>query len=286
MKYLKLLRVSHWIKNLLIFFPLVFNGNLLEKELFLQILNGWCLFSILSSMIYIFNDIRDIESDRMHPRKCRRPLPSGQISIQKAWLVFVLLSLVFASILIYRRNQHDIFYLLLYFILNISYSMGMKNIPLADVSVLSAGFVVRIFYGGGLAGIFISDWMFLTVLSAACYFSFGKRRNELRQYGSQSRQALQKYPCEFLDKSMQLFLGLTIVFYSLSCADKDTSVAQAGVNLIWSVPVVLIICLRYHLLLENESCDGDPVELVLADKWLLLLTGCYGIIVLMLLYSG
>lgn len=108
----------------------------------------------------------------------------------------------------------------------------------------------------------------------------------MRQYGSQSRQALQKYPCEFLDKSMQLFLGLTIVFYSLSCADKDTSVAQAGVNLIWSVPVVLIICLRYHLLLENESCDGDPVELVLADKWLLLLTGCYGIIVLMLLYSG
>lgn len=285
MKCLKLLRINHWTKNLLIFFPLIFNRSLLEQELFLQIVNGWCLFSILSSMIYIFNDIRDVENDKLHPIKCRRPLPSGQISIREAWMIFAFLLLMLAVLLIYRRNQNDVFYLLLYFVLNVGYSIGLKNIPLVDIVILSVGFFVRIFYGGRVSGIPISDWMFLTVLSAACYFSFGKRRNELRQYGCQSRQILLRYSCDFLDKSMQLFLGLTIVFYSLSCVDKDTSVAQAGVNLAWSVPVVLVICLRYNLLLENEGCDGDPVEVVLADKWLLFLIGCYIIFILALLYG-
>lgn len=148
MKYLKLLRINHWTKNLLIFFPLIFNRSLLEQELFLQIVNGWCLFSILSSMIYIFNDIRDVENDKLHPIKCRRPLPSGQISIREAWMIFAFLLLMLAVLLIYRRNQNDVFYLLLYFVLNVGYSIGLKNIPLVDIVILSVGFFVRIFYGG------------------------------------------------------------------------------------------------------------------------------------------
>lgn len=286
MKYLKLLRVNHWIKNFLIFFPIVFNGDLLNGSMFMKTLGGWCLFCFLSSMIYIFNDIRDIESDKMHPRKCRRPLPSGQISIRNAWITFGVLAALLIICLIYRRSLYDIIYLLIYFVLNVGYSMGLKNIALIDVTILSTGFLVRLLYGGAIADIHVSDWMFLTVLSAACYLSFGKRRNELGQYGDKSREALKKYTYEFLDKSMQLFMGLTIVFYSLSCADKETAVAKAGVNLIWSVPIVFITCLRYNLLLEDKNCDGDPVDVVLEDKWLLLLIGIYGVTTLMLLYFG
>jgi hypothetical protein len=115
--------------------------------------------------------------------------------------------------------------------------------------------------------------MLLTVFSAACYLSFGKRRNELRMCGDDNRKVLKMYTYSFLDKSMQLFLTLTLVFYALSCADQETVVARAGINFIWTVPLVFIIFLRYNMILESEDCDGDPVDTVFHDKtiWVLVL---------------
>lgn len=126
--------------------------------------------------------------------------------------------------------------------------------------------------------------MFLTILSGSYYLSFGKRKNELRQYGNKSRKVLKRYTYDFLDKNMQLCMGLTLVFYSLSCADKETTVAKAGVNLIWSVPLIFFIYLQYSLLIEDSVCSGDPVDVILSDKYLLLLIGFYGIATLGLLY--
>lgn len=163
--------------------------------------------------------------------------------------------------------------------------MGLKNFPLIDIVLLVAGYLLRILYGGRLTGIEISDWMSLTVLSGACYLGFAKRRNELRFYGNGYRRALSKYTYEFLDKSTQLFMSMTLVFYSLWCSDGQTVIAERGTNFIWSVPIVFLAFLRYNLRLEDETCDGDPVEVILKDKFIICLIVIYVIVAINALYS-
>lgn len=246
---------------------------------------GSVCFCLLSSIIYVINDICDVEKDRKHPTKRNRPLASGAIPLKNAYLLLGIMGGLLACILAYRRNTVDLCFLFIYLILNIGYSMGLKNIALLDVIILTSGYLIRLLYGGTISGIAVSDWMFLTVFSAACYLSFGKRRNELRICGDDNRKVLKMYTYSFLDKSVQLFLTLTLVFYSLSCADSETVVARAGINFMWSVPIVFIIFLRYNMLLESEDCDGDPIEVVFRDKitWILILI--YIVMIVCLLFT-
>lgn len=285
-KYLRLMRIKHWIKNLLLFFPIIFSGRLLKRDILFYVMEGFFAFCINASAIYIFNDLKDIKNDRKSPKKKNRPLVSGEISKNGAVILIGILMLT-NCIMFFTCGLKWMFwgYLVCYVFINILYSMGLKNVPIADVTILSSGYVLRIFGGGVLANTGVSTWMFLTALSAAFYLGFGKRRNELLQYGDKGREILKKYTIGFLDKSIQMFLTLTIVFYSLCCVDENTFVAHEGINLLWSVPVVILILLRYNLLLESES-DGDPVEVLQQDKILILLIIFYAISVLVLIYGN
>lgn len=290
MKYLQLMRVKHWIKNLLLFFPIIFSGQLLKPDVFFTVFMGFLIFSFTASIIYILNDFKDLERDRQHPKKKSRPLASGQISRAEAIGVVLLLTvavIILAVISCYSPlSQYYWLYLFCYFGMNVAYSLYLKHVPLVDVSILAGGYLIRLLCGGELAETGVSEWMFLTVLSAALFLGFGKRRNELQQYGFQNRESLKKYTEAFLDKSVWLFLSLTIVFYALSCADKNTAVAQEGIHMLWTVPVIILVLLRYSLILENGSSDGDPVEVVQKDKWLAGLIAFYGISVLILIYGS
>ena len=288
-KYLKLIRVKHYMKNILILLPAVLTQQLFCREAFFESAIGIAIFSMVSSVIYVVNDIRDVESDRQHPTKCTRPLASGEISERAAkCLVFVL---VMGVIFIWGgANKRFAFkYILvplLYFVMNIAYSMKLKEYPLIDVFILMFGYVLRLVYGGILIGTGVSAWMFLTVTAAAFFLGFGKRRNEFLMYGDTGRANLKRYTLGFLDQACLMSMTTTIVFYSLSCADMDTAVAKAGVNLLWSVPVVFIICLRYVMILHNGRSDGDPMEVLLKDKWLALLCVFYFAVLLLLLYGS
>ena len=285
-KYLRLIRIKHWMKNLLLFFPIVFSGLLSEAEICLKVIAGFFAFSNVASIVYILNDLRDIERDKIHPEKRNRPLASGAITrVGSVITIGVLIVVTFLIFGICHFPYKFYGYLALYLCINIAYSLGLKNIPLIDITILSAGYLLRLLSGGELAGTGISDWMFLTVVSAAFFLGFGKRRNELLQYGEKNRKILERYTESFLDKSMQLFCALTVVFYSLSCADKDTAVARQGVNLIWSVPLVILVLVRYNMILEDGKSDGDPVEVLQKDKVLLFLIAFYGIAVLLLIYG-
>lgn len=286
MKYIRLLRVKHYLKQLLIFLPIIFSMDLLNYSILKEVIIGVILFSLTSSMVYIFNDIHDIEKDRKHHTKQKRPLASGEISILSAWGLFFILAIIVSLILLYRKNLMEIVCLSVYLIINIGYTLGLKNVALMDVFILATGYLIRLFYGGILSGLKISDWMFLTVLSAAIFLAFGKRKNEMRSYGKETRIVLIKYTYEFLDKSTQLALGLTLVFYSLSCADEGTAVAKAGANFIWTVPIVFAIFIRYNMLLEDLECDGDPIEIVLKDKCIWILFVVYVLVILTLLYNS
>lgn len=283
MKYLKLLRVKHWIKNLIIILPFVFSAKLSWLDMLKECGVGIILYSILSSVIYIFNDINDVEGDKKHPIKCNRPIASGCISIKQGWLIMGIMLFLLLGWVLYRKNSAD-WILFLYFCCNIGYSLGAKNFPLVDISILAGGYILRVMYGGAITGIEISDWMYLTILCGSCYLGFAKRRNEMRTVGDSGRKMLVKYTYGFLDKSTQLFMGLAMVFYSLWCVDGQTVIAERGSNFIWSVPVIYLILLKYNLQLEKEGCDGDPVEVILQDKWILGMVAVYIIITLKALY--
>lgn len=283
-RYLKLMRVHHYIKNLLVFAALACSGQLFNPEKLTAGLVGFAAFCMISSVVYIINDIRDIEKDRNHPTKCLRPIAAGTVSVKSAWVLAALLLLgsVICACLI--KNVIAASLLALYLLMNLAYSFGLKNVPIVDISILVAGFLIRILYGALVTNITISNWLYLTVIALAFYFALGKRRNELKQMsGGDTRHVLKYYPVNFLDKNMTLCLTLANAFYALWSMDKNTISLYKSEYLIITVPVVLLITMKYSMDIEGES-DGDPVEVLLHDKVLLVLCVLYFAVMFMILY--
>lgn len=279
-KYYRLLRIHHWIKNILIFCPVVFGKQLFELDLFLKALIGFVIFSFICSAVYIINDINDVDNDRIHPVKCKRPIASGEISIKKARIITITLVCFSIAIqMILNNSIWALIYMILYLVLNISYSMGLKNYPIIDLVILVSGFLIRILYGSKITGIKISGWLYLMVIAFSFYLSLGKRRNELNKYGlnKDTRKVLRYYTENFLDKNMYMYLALTNGFYALWAMENQ--------HMIRTVPIVMIICLKYSLNIEGDS-EGDPVEVVIKDKVLIVLCMLYSILVLYILYGG
>lgn len=279
-EWLRLIRARHYIKNGLVFTPLFFNGSLGHVSSFLIVMLGAFFFCMAASAIYIVNDLNDCEKDRLHPVKCRRPIASGKVS-PKAALQGALLLVVISVIggwLLFKGLDLACFYLALYFFLNLAYSYRLKNIPLLEIAILASGFVLRILFGGAIAEVDVSNWLFLTVLSVSFYMGLGKRRNEMiSNKENETRKVLAYYNKSFLDKNMYMFLALSIAFYSL------WSMEHARELMIWTVPLVMLICMRYSLVLERHS-EGDPVDIILKDKALIVLGCMYAAFTVVVLY--
>ena len=226
----------------------------------------WLFFSFgfMASTIYIINDIEDIEYDKEHPVKKKRPLASGEISMRRGKFLAIILFVLSISMCLFFSNKKldSLIVLLCYFLLNMLYSRGLKNTPIIDVAILSAGFLLRVIYGSVFMDIVISDWLYLTVISMSFFLGLGKRRNELQRTAENTRKVLSFYNYAFLDKNMYMCLALTIAFYSLWCTDPIT-INHIG-NLTFTVPLVILICMKYSLDIEGDS-DGDPVNVVLND---------------------
>ena len=282
--YLQEMRVHHYIKNLLVFAPLVCSGQFLDPDKLIPSIYAFLSFCFISSAVYFINDIRDIEKDRNHPTKCNRPIAAGQISVRAATcftIVLIALAILF-NCLCFRPFATVL--LVLYFLLNLGYSFGMKNIPLLDVTILAAGFLIRALYGSVVTGIEMSDWLYLVILSAAFYLGLGKRRNELKRQGNdETREVIGKYSFSFLDSNMYICMALVFVFYALWTMDAKTIEAYHGSRLIWTVPVVMLIFMKYSMTVEGNS-DGDPVEVLIHDKVLLGLCALYLVLMTVLLY--
>lgn len=282
--YFKLMRVHHYIKNLLIFAALGCSGQLFFTDKLMAALAGFIAFCLASSVVYIMNDIKDRERDRLHPTKCSRPIASGKISPKSAWILAAALFL--GSVLCNGIVFHPISSILLtlYVAMNLAYSFGLKNKPLVDVAILTAGFLIRVMYGAIITEVVISNWLYLTVIALAFYFSLGKRRNELKRISpeGETRKVLKYYSAGFLDKNMYMCLSLANAFYALWCMDTTTS-SRYGTNLVFTVPMVLLITMKYSIDVEGDS-DGDPVEVLLHDRLLLALCLLYFSVMFVILY--
>lgn len=276
MDYVKLLRVKHYIKNLLIFIPMFFGGVIFEKERLIKASLGFVCFSLISSAIYILNDYRDIEKDRKHPTKKNRPLASGRVKPKNAIIIMVMLVAIAMVISIKLKTIEGACCLLLYFVLNVAYSLGLKNKPIIDVVILASGFVMRVMYGGYITGVEISQWLYLVVTTGSLYMGLGKRRNELKAQ-TDTREVLKYYNESFLDKNMYVCLALANVFYALWTIDMKSPYIR------WTVPVFIVMLMRYSLDTEGDS-EGDPVEVILKDKVLISIILVYAVCIFTLLY--
>lgn len=276
--YARLLRVKHYIKNILIFVPLFFSTNQFDLHEIHCAGLGFIAFSLTASVIYIINDLKDVEKDRLHPVKRHRPIASGAIGEREAQTAaFVCLLLSFFVTLL-GDMQGSILYLLLYLVLNIAYSSGLKDRPIVDIILLSSGFLIRILYGAYITDIEVSQWLYLTVLSGAVFLGLGKRRNELQRSSGEGRPVLKYYSRDFLNNNMYLFLSLTNIFYALWAVSKEEWA------MMWTVPLVMVIFLQYSMRIEGES-DGDPIEVISHDKLLLGLIAIYIFSTALILYA-
>lgn len=286
--YLKLIRIKHWLKNGLVILPLFFGREILNLNKITSVILAFLIFSMISSIIYVINDINDIENDRNHPTKKDRPLASGKISIKNAILVLILLMMLSTSLIIYLYNKTTNIYIIIipiiYIILNILYSLKLKQVPIIDVAILVSGFVLRVYYGGVSSNIEISTWLYLMVMFGSFYLGFGKRRNELKQNKeNNTRKVLQLYNKEFLDKNMYVSLGLAIISYSLWCVDPLTKTSITSNYLILTIPLIMMIFQKYSLIIEGDS-DGDPIEVILNDKTLIFLLLIYILFIFIIVY--
>lgn len=282
----RLVRPWHYVKNLLVFVPLFFSGELFSApDKLLMALLAFVSMSLAASGTYVMNDLQDCDRDRQHPTKRNRPIASGLIAPKAAVFFAVLLYLLSLSAhaalcVLSGAGLFATAVLAAYIVCNIGYSVyGLKNMPIIDVSIVALGFVLRILYGSAAAGIEVSSWLLLTVLMGSYYMALGKRRNELRDSGEKTRAVLKHYTEAFLSRNMTMFLTLTIAFYSLWTVDV------AHKHAVFSVPLAVIFALCYYLDIEGNS-DGDPIEVILHDRKLIALGIVYVLVMLYIVYAG
>lgn len=277
--YIKLIRPKHYLKNILIFLPLIFSGHFFNIELLKISLFGFFSFCMAASTIYIVNDIKDREKDKMHNIKKNRPIASGKISVKKAVVLSIITFIIAMFFQFLTQKIFGFIFVVLYVIMNIAYSFKLKDIPLIDISIIVIGFLIRVLYGAYLINVEVSNWLLLTVISISFYLALGKRRNEIKKNGSNSRKVLKYYTVDFLDKNMYLSLTLALTFYSLWCNDNVNE------KLIWTVPLAIMTCMKYSMIVEDDSY-GDPVDVILSNISLLILLFILGISLFGVLYFG
>lgn len=267
-EYIKLIRLKHWIKNLLIFLPLICSKDYSIHKFIVTFL-AFLSFSFMSSVIYIINDIKDKEKDKLHPRKKNRPIASGKIKSEKAIIVAIFLFLISITLNLISTNifSKSILLLLAYFIINLGYSLGLKNIAILDVTLLASGFILRVYYGATICNIEVSNWLFLTILSASFYMGLGKRGKEYAN-NKDVRGVLKDYDETFINDFMNITLALIIVFYSLWAME------QTNKYIIFSVPLLIIIFMEYSLIMKKSE-EGDPITILFKNKSLILTVFLY-----------
>jgi 4-hydroxybenzoate polyprenyltransferase len=264
---LKTMRPRQWTKNVFLLAALVFDKQLLVIDSLLRTLVGLALFCLISSAVYIFNDLADIESDRKHPEKKRRPIPSGELPVWVAWAAGLLI--VAATLTLgYLLAPAFAAVTAVYFLLNMAYSKWLKHIPILDVLMLAAGFVLRVQAGVTLIDVQrFSPWMYVVMTLLALFLGFGKRRAELVLLAGKAgsyRKVLDGYTIPLLDQYIQVVSGTTIVAYSL----YTFSAANLPPNhtMMLTIPFVVYAIFRYLQLIHVEGVGGAPEDILLSDR--------------------
>lgn len=264
---LKTMRPRQWAKNVFIFAALVFDKQLFHVDAFLHTLAGFVLFCLISSCVYIFNDLADVEADRQHPEKRNRPIASGKLPVNAAWIagiLLVIITLVFSWLL----TPGFLYVVSFYFVLNMAYSKWLKHIAILDVLIIAIGFVLRVHAGVTLIHVErFSPWLYIVMFLLSLFLGFGKRRAELAllAHGAGShRKVLDGYTLPLLDQYIMIVSGTTIVAYSLYTFSAPNLPENHSMML--TIPFLVYAIFRYLYLVEVKHAGGAPEEILLSDR--------------------
>ncbi|BBB48341.1 decaprenyl-phosphate phosphoribosyltransferase [Pelolinea submarina] len=279
------LRVKQWLKNAFVLAALVFDRQLTNLTAVRSTLTGVIIFCFLSSSVYVFNDIFDISADQKHPVKKNRAIASGRISVTNAILLAIILgagSLLWASLI-----SFNFFYICaIYLFMNLAYSKWLKHIPILDVMIIAAGFVLRVAAGVSLIEVErFSPWLYVVTTLLALYIGFGKRRAELNllaEEANQHRTVFNGYTLAFLDQLITIVSATTIVSYSLYTFSAPNLPSNHAMML--TIPFVVYGIFRYLYLIQVKQTGGAPEELVIKDHPLQIALVLWGLSVLIIFY--
>lgn len=261
-KFLRLCRYKQWIKNLFVLAPLFFSFRFLEIESWPAALIAMLSFILLSSTIYILNDIRDREEDRQHPRKKLRPIASGAISVKTATFTAGLLISGVLCIALTMLPLACNIVLLVYGVMQLLYSYKLKEQPVIDVLIIATGFVLRILMGGFAIDVDVSPWIVLTTFLLALFLGFGKRYHELL-FHKATRKSLQGYNRPLLDRFISISCGATLVCYALYAVETAREIAKT--EFVFTVVFVLYGLFRYLNAIYMRKDSGEPEEIIIRD---------------------
>lgn len=287
-EYIRLIRPHQWLKNLFVFLPLFFSGNMTNWGMLLPTIYAAMSFAFISSSIYCLNDIIDVETDKQHPEKRNRPIAKGSVSLQEAYTLMILMCLLAYGVLfLLGLNGKSILVISIYFVLNILYCVNLKQIPLVDIFIVSSGFVLRIILGGLVCNIELSQWIILMTFLLSLFLAISKRLDDIRIYNEKKiliRKNISHYNVEYIQLTLSIIASVTIVCYIMYTVDVDVVSRIDNHYLYLSSLLVILGVLRFLqiAIVEKQCCS--PTKILMKDKFIQICIVTWGIFFLVLLY--
>jgi len=297
---IKLIRPIHWVKNFALFAALIFSGLLTQPGYLTPVIWAFIIFNMAASATYVFNDLLDAEKDARHPIKKNRPIAKGVVPKELA--LFISAVLATSSLTLANQLSHLFFLIVLgYLLLQVGYSLFLKNLPIIDILIIASGFVIRVYAGAVIINAHLSVWFLLCVISVALFLASGKRRAELGTVGKDAltRSSLKKYSIELLNSYVTMFANAAWLSWSLFTFFESPETAQpfwlllaelsrtttVDKLLMATIPVTIFAIMRYQSLIFEDRSEA-PESILLKDKWLVSSVGLWGLMVIWILYGG
>lgn len=288
---LKLIRPHQWLKNVFVMIPMFFGGSLLDPSDIRASVVTFFAFSFIASSVYCFNDIIDVEADRRHPVKCKRPIASGAISVRSAWALMALMFLLsVGTVCLLDTYTHVInvgLVILIYYILNILYCSKLKQYAIVDVCIIAFGFVLRVLAGGFATDIALSKWLVLMTFLLTLFLSFAKRRDDvlrMNETGEPPRKNTIRYNLTFINQAITITVSVTLVCYIMYTVSPEV-VNRFHSDLLYLTSVfVLLGLLRYIQITVVDKRSGDPTKMMLRDRFTQCVVLLWALTFLVLIY--
>ena len=269
------MRPAQWLKNVFIMLPLFFSRNIMSTDGLINAAYTFVAFSLAASSIYCFNDIMDVEADKLHPKKSKRPIASGKITLPQAYAaMFVLIAAAILSLFALPNGSArtgTVAIVVIYYVMNIAYCFGLKHIAIIDTFIISTGFVIRVLAGGISTGTWVSQWIILMTFLLALFLAFAKRRDDVvifNNCGKKMRKNITRYNLEFLNNAISIIAAMTMICYIMWTMSQAV-IERLGTEQLYITSIfVLLGMMRYMQLTIVDAKSGSPTNILQRDKFI------------------
>ena len=273
LSYIQLLRPLQWLKNMFVFAPIFFSSNLLKGDYFWPTLVVFASFCLISSSIYCFNDLQDVEADRQHPKKCTRPIASGAVSVRVGYTLMLICTIgAFVLLPLAKSPNTPYLYLIVatYWLMNMAYCVKLKQYAILDVSIIAIGFVMRVLIGGLVTDIWISHWLVMMTFLVTLFLALTKRNDDYRLYeqtGQKPRVSITGYNKSFINEATAIVASVTLVCYIMYTMSEEV-IARMGTRYVYLTSGwVLAGLLRYLQNMIVFGLSGSPTKSLVKDHF-------------------